>query len=408
MKKTLALSILATLVFTTSVQAQTFTDLPESNLYHDSIQKLVNKGCISGYEDQTFQPDKLVNRAEAVKIILTCLDLPNIYTEQTFTVPDGTKVSVGNNETQVEGESKVIFKIPFKAENYRDLSFTDIDKNQWYIPYLKEAVVREIITGYDDNTIKPTQAVSKAELYTILYRLTPSDLKPTQEEEEALSDDIASGYWFYEPLQFAIKNGLLTTDDENQISPFKELTRAQVSHFINQYDEWISERIISSDNSTSEETSEEVLADTSEQETETEQEQTSETTESEETTETEPAEQTEDSSSQNTANSDSEYQVGFTESGIASYYGYSFDGRRTASGQVLDVEANMAAHKTLPFGTIVRVTNPTTEKWVDVTIFDRGPFVEGRIIDLTPSTFEHLAPLSSGIVNVELEIISLP
>ena len=68
----------------------------------------------------------------------------------------------------------------------------------------------------------------------------------------------------------------------------------------------------------------------------------------------------------------------------------------------------MAAHKTLPFGTIVRVTNPTTEKWVDVTIFDRGPFVEGRIIDLTPSTFEHLAPLSSGIVNVELEIISLP
>lgn len=412
MKKTISLSLLLSLIIgTTLVNAAEFTDTDEDYLYFNSINQLTESGCISGYEDGSFKPEQDVTRAEAVKILLTCLDLPNIYTEQTFTVPDQTIVVLDDTEKTLFGESEVKFKIPFDAENYADLSFDDIESNAWYIPFLKEAVVRKIITGYDDNTIRPNQSVNKAELYTILYRLTPSDLQVIN-SEESLADDIASGFWYYEPLQFAIDNQLLTTDDDNLINPFKELTRANVAHFVYEYSVWLNERIIGDESEQTENVEED-----SNEETQTEDSESTETEESEATpptmeeeTEENTEEETnqEDSSSQTDTNDDGTLQVGFTEEGIASYYGYSFDGRRTASGQLLDVEANMAAHKTLPFGSVVRITNPDTEKWVEVTIFDRGPFVEGRIIDLTPSSYEAIAPLSSGIVNVELEVISLP
>lgn len=404
MKKTISLSLLLSLLVGINLaQAAEFSDVNEDYLYYKSINNLTESGCINGYEDGTFKPDKEVTRAEAVKILLTCIDLPKIYTEQTFTVPEGTILLVDNSEKTLSDESEVKFKIPFNAENYADLSFDDIKENSWYIPFLKEAVVRKIITGYDDNTIKPNQSVNKAELYTILYRLTPEELLVTN-TEESLADDIASGFWYYEPLQFAIENQLLTTNDENLINPFKELTRANVAHFVYEYSEWLNDRIVTDEDSNeSEESTEEDKEQTDTEETNNEDESNQENEpESDEET------NTEDSSSQTDTNTEETNQLGFTETGVASYYGYSFDGRRTASGQILDVEANMAAHKTLPFGSIVRITNPDTGKWVEVTIFDRGPFVEGRIIDLTPSSFEAIAPLSSGIVNVELEVISLP
>ncbi|MFA4814669.1 MAG: septal ring lytic transglycosylase RlpA family protein [Candidatus Gracilibacteria bacterium] len=93
------------------------------------------------------------------------------------------------------------------------------------------------------------------------------------------------------------------------------------------------------------------------------------------------------------------------EYGIASYYGYSFDGHNTASGRALEAYGNMAAHKTLPFGTIVRVTNLDTNTYVDVEIVDRGPYTEGYIIDLTPAAFEQIGTLSTGILNVRMEVL---
>lgn len=98
--------------------------------------------------------------------------------------------------------------------------------------------------------------------------------------------------------------------------------------------------------------------------------------------------------------------IGQSEYGKATYYGYSFDGHNTASGTPLEAYGFMAAHKTLAFGTIVRVINTETNLFVDVEIVDRGPYGEGRIIDLTPAAFEVLAPLSAGILNVRLEVLS--
>lgn len=76
-------------------------------------------------------------------------------------------------------------------------------------------------------------------------------------------------------------------------------------------------------------------------------------------------------------------QTRFDETGIASWYGPGFNGNLTANGEIYDMYEVSAAHKTLPFGTIVRVTDLETGKSIVVRINDRGPFVEGRIIDLS-------------------------
>lgn len=90
----------------------------------------------------------------------------------------------------------------------------------------------------------------------------------------------------------------------------------------------------------------------------------------------------------------------------ASYYHQKFNGRRTASGQIFSNEKYTAAHKKLPFGTKVRVTNPQNGKSVIVTINDRGPFVKGRDIDLSRRAFFDIAKSAgSGQLLVKIEII---
>lgn len=96
------------------------------------------------------------------------------------------------------------------------------------------------------------------------------------------------------------------------------------------------------------------------------------------------------------------------ESGVASYYGGRFHGRKTASGERYDKNALTAAHKTLPFGTIVRVTAEWNQKSVDVRINDRGPYSQGRVIDLSTAAAAELGMLSKGIGYVTLEIVAWP
>jgi rare lipoprotein A len=89
------------------------------------------------------------------------------------------------------------------------------------------------------------------------------------------------------------------------------------------------------------------------------------------------------------------------QSGIASVYAYS--GRHTASGETMSVGALTAAHRTLPFGTMVRVTNNRTGRSVVVRINDRGPFVAGRVIDLSPAAAAALGV--SGLAQVTLDVV---
>lgn len=100
--------------------------------------------------------------------------------------------------------------------------------------------------------------------------------------------------------------------------------------------------------------------------------------------------------------------LGYKQTGKASYYAMKYQNQKTASGERLDQRANTAAHKKLPFGTKVKVTNIKNGKSVIVRINDRGPFVKGRIIDLTRSAYGSIGDLNSGIISVEIEVIKNP
>lgn len=97
--------------------------------------------------------------------------------------------------------------------------------------------------------------------------------------------------------------------------------------------------------------------------------------------------------------------VGYTQTGIASYYALKFQFRRTASGEMFNNLAMTAAHKTLPFGCKVRVTNMKNGKSIIVKINDRGPFIQGRIIDLSRAAFARIGDTKSGTITVRIEVV---
>jgi rare lipoprotein A len=94
-----------------------------------------------------------------------------------------------------------------------------------------------------------------------------------------------------------------------------------------------------------------------------------------------------------------------TEKGVASWYGDPYHGRKTASGEIYDQWALTAAHRKLPFGTIVRVRNMDNRREVDVRINDRGPFVRGRIIDVSRAAAGRLGMINDGVVPVQIEVL---
>jgi len=95
----------------------------------------------------------------------------------------------------------------------------------------------------------------------------------------------------------------------------------------------------------------------------------------------------------------------FTQTGEASFYASKFEGRKTASGEIFSNEKMTAAHKQLAFGTKVRVTNLENQKTVVVIINDRGPFIKGRIIDVSQKAAKELEFLQQGTVRVKIEVI---
>lgn len=95
----------------------------------------------------------------------------------------------------------------------------------------------------------------------------------------------------------------------------------------------------------------------------------------------------------------------YVETGKASFYANVHQLKKTASGEIYDHKLSTAAHKKLPFGTKIRVTNLENGKTVVVKINDRGPFVKGRILDLSKSAFSSIASQSAGIINVKIEVI---
>ncbi len=101
------------------------------------------------------------------------------------------------------------------------------------------------------------------------------------------------------------------------------------------------------------------------------------------------------------------YREGYRESGLASWYGSDFHGKKTSNGETYDMYGRTAAHRTLPFGTLLRVTDRESGRDIEVRVNDRGPFVSGRILDLSYGAAESLGTVGRGVVPVTIEIIQM-
>jgi len=98
----------------------------------------------------------------------------------------------------------------------------------------------------------------------------------------------------------------------------------------------------------------------------------------------------------------------FVEEGTASWYGEPFHGRRAADGEIFDMNSLVAAHRTLPFGSILKVTNLDNGREVQVRVIDRGPFVSNRILDLAHAAASALGMIGAGTARVRIELVSGP
>lgn len=99
--------------------------------------------------------------------------------------------------------------------------------------------------------------------------------------------------------------------------------------------------------------------------------------------------------------------LGMKELGIASWYGDDFDGWATANGEPYDMHVLTAAHRTLPLGTVARITNVVNGTFVVIRINDRGPYVNGRILDLSYAAAKQLGMLQDGVSAIQLEVVGL-
>jgi rare lipoprotein A len=102
---------------------------------------------------------------------------------------------------------------------------------------------------------------------------------------------------------------------------------------------------------------------------------------------------------------DAEFDVGIKDRGVASWYGEQFHGRQAANGEAFDMDALTAAHRTMPLGSIIRVVNLANGKHLHVRITDRGPYVNGRILDLSRAAAVQLDMERGGLAHVQITIV---
>jgi len=291
------------------IDTAVFTDVDLGHPEYVALKHLKKLGIIGGYADGSFKPDNLINRVEALKIIL-----------------EANKII---NPAYIEANA--LGGVDYKT-NMELITFNDIFKAQWYFPYLKKAVETGVVKGYEDGTFKPLQVVNRAESFKMVME---SDGVEFGEVLEAPFADVSVGDWIAKYFNEGKIRSIVYFTQGNNANPGRELTRSRFAELV--------------------------------------------------------------------------YRYLRSKSGImfgeGSYYADFFEGRGTSSGVPYRAAELTAAHRTLPFGTIVKVTNLENGNEVIVEINDRGPYITGRVIDLSRAAFETIAHPGQGVIYVEYEII---
>lgn len=289
-----------------------FSDVEEGDPHYIAINYLRDKGLIQGYADNTFQSHKTVNRAEALKMLTLASGL---FSEEEF------------EDYERDDEAK--------------RPFTDTPLKEWYTPYLISAKEAGVINGYPDESFRPNEEVNLAEsLKMYLEALDKVDYENVEYTnlEQLIVVDTPADAWFTPYTKFALSEGLINLYADNTIDPTQKMSRGYLAEVIYR-----------------------------------------------------------------SLKAEEGYKFG-----RASWYGSAVDGNLTASGETFDSTKFTAAHKYLPLGTYVEVTNLANGKSVEVKINDRGPYGHGRVIDLSSSAFSEIAWTGTGLIDVEFTITHLP
>ncbi|MFC1655661.1 septal ring lytic transglycosylase RlpA family protein [Patescibacteria group bacterium] len=292
------------------VDTHVFSDVDVGHPEYVALKYLKEKGILEGYNDGSFKPGNLINRIEALKIILEANGtITDDYVEQ-------NRLGGSNYSTNLDL-----------------VSFSDIYKSQWYFPYLKKGVEEGVVQGYEDGTFRPIITVNRVESFKMVME---DDDVVLPEVTENPYVDVNMNEWFAPYIQEAKLRQIIYVMMNGTVNPGREMTRSKFAELVYRYMK-------------------------------------------------------------------SKEGAMF---GKGSYYHDSLEGNGTSSGEPYRAAELTAAHRTLPFNTVVKVTNLANGAEVTVRINDRGPFITGRVIDLSRSAFETIAHPGTGVIWVEYEIIN--
>jgi len=193
MKKSLLFSIILSLLFSSSTYAAEFTDLPNDHANYVSITQLSDGGILKGYDDGSFKPDKILNRVEALKVILEGADI--------------------NSDDDVS-----------------ESPFSDVAQEQWFAKYVLRAKYLGIVKGNPDGSFEPDRQVKRVEFIKML--LEANRFRKEKWEGQQLYNDIPGEAWYTPYMNYAGKAGLVLPDSSNNLNPEKAVTRAEMSEIL--------------------------------------------------------------------------------------------------------------------------------------------------------------------------------
>jgi len=324
-----------------------FEDVSEDVEYYDAVKYMFDEEIIHGKDDGLFHPEDGISRVEALKIIF---ETRKVYIEE-----------ASDSE-----------------------SFPDIKKGKWYTDYVYTAKRNQTISGDEHGNFNPDYRITRAESCKIILGTYNIKLKHIHESYAGIVeyDDVEQDSWYAPCIGFMTLHSFFNPEGKT-FNPDQYITRAEFAEFaynINQY--YKSGGLHRSKPYKEIENRHKTLGTSSGEEI---------------------------TKAINNIEIPDEYidEMDILTKGIASYYGDEFNGRGTASGATFDNSKMMAAHPFLPFNSRVRVTNTENGKSVDVDVLDCGPFVKGRIIDLSKSAFETIGHPGSGLLDVEIEILEI-
>lgn len=283
-------------------------------------------------------------------------------------------------------------------------AFSDVGEGSPYFVSISYLEKFGIVNGYDDGTFKPYDDVNRAEALKMLTIASglfkDSEIKANEAEEARPFTDTPSSAWYTNYVAAAKNEGIINGFPDGSFKPEQTVTLAESLKILF---ESLGDIAFLEDNS------EHLYNDTSESDWFVDY------------TAYAASEGIVNIYSTNTMSPNQDMSRGYLAEviyrtltsdkylfGKATYYGSAVQGNYTASGEIFNMYLMTAAHKTLPFGTIVKVTNLANAKSIEVKINDRGPYGPGRIIDLSEAAFGEIAAYSTGVINAQVEIISSP